>query len=349
VRPQMGKPGYLTRAARLLGVRGAFEPTRLVWSRGLALLCEHHGGRAFVREQRGGGRLLRLDPLAYRNVRDGDLVWVRLTALPEFVEQVLPRISARFALVTGDEDWSMPTEFARAREVLGNERVGCWFTQNFDGSDASGKLFPLPIGLDFHTISNRRKWGHPLATPREQEEELERLRETMPPNAGRLLRVHADFHLNRHARAVGGETRESVEATLRRNPCVEFLRGRIPRLELWQEKTRYAFVVSPHGNGLDCHRTWESLALGNIVIVKRSPLDALYQGLPVAIVERWEEITEANLRLWQAQYRGLCSDPAAQRRLTNQYWIERIRSVLAQHGGNLQLVAGEGRPNLSGR
>jgi len=345
----MGKQGYLTRAARLLGVRGAFEPTRLVWSRGLALLCEHHGGRAFVREQRGGRPLLRLDPLAYRNVHDGDLVWVRLTALPEFVEQVLPQISARFALVTGDEDWSMPSEFARAREILGNEHVGCWFTQNFDGSDASGKLFPLPIGLDFHTISNRRKWGHPLATPREQEEELERLRQMMAPNAGRLLRVHADFHLNRHARAVAGETRESVEATLRSNPCVDFVPERIPRLDLWREKTRYAFVVSPHGNGLDCHRTWESLALGNIVIVKRSPLDALYQGLPVAIVERWEEITEASLRLWQAQYSGLFADPAAQRRLTNEYWIERIRGVLAKQVGNLQVAAATGRSNLSGR
>ena len=42
--------GYLTRTARHLGARGMFEPTGFVCSRGLALLCEHHGGRACVRE-----------------------------------------------------------------------------------------------------------------------------------------------------------------------------------------------------------------------------------------------------------------------------------------------------------
>jgi len=287
-----------------------------------------------VHEQRGGKPLLHFDPRAYADVRDGDLVWVRLTALPQFAAEVLPRIGGRFALVTGDEDWSMPTDFDGAGELIGSERVACWFTQNFDGRDASGKIFPLPIGIDFHTISNRRKWGHRLATPREQEAELEALRQSMPPTAQRRLRVHADFHLNRHARTVAGETRDSVETNLRSNPCVEFLPEKIPRLALWREKTRYAFVVSPHGNGLDCHRTWESLVLGNIVIVKRSPLDALYQGLPVVIVDRWDEITAANLEHWHTQHSATLAQPGALQRLTNRYWIEKIRAVLARRLAN---------------
>jgi hypothetical protein len=321
---------YLTRAARLLGLRGAFEPTQWVWSRGLALLCEHHGGKWFVREQRGGKEPLRFDPEAYENVREGELIWVRSVALPQFVAKVLPRIRVRFALVTGDEDWSLPSEFAQARDILANEYVACWFTQNFDGTDSSGKLLPLPIGIDFHTISNRRKWGHPLATPREQERELEALRSTMPANPRRLCRVHADFHFNKHDRAIGGETRHCIESVLRKIPCIEFQQDKVSRLALWREKTRYAFVVSPHGYGLDCHRTWESLALGNIVIVKRSPLDSLYEGLPVVVVDRWEDITPANLHSWHAQYGDWFARPEMQQRLTNGYWIDRIRRVLAE-------------------
>jgi hypothetical protein len=256
---------------------------------------------------------------------------VRLTALPQFLEEVLPRIQARFALVTGDEDWSMPSDFDRARDIIDNEYVACWFTQNFDGSDRSGKVFPIPIGIDFHTISNRRRrWGHSMATPREQEQEVEVLRATMQPNASRLLRVHADFHFNMRDRALGGETRHSVETILRKNPLVEFQRDKIPRLKLWREKSRYAFVVSPHGNGLDCHRTWESLVLNNIVIVKRSSLDSLYEGLPVVIVDQWTEITDVNLRRWHAQYGTVFSEPGVQERLTNQYWIERVRHVLSE-------------------
>ena len=338
--------GYLTRTARLLGVRGAFEPTGLVWSRGLALMCEHHGGRAFVREQRGGTGQppLPFDPHGYGGVREGDLVWVRLTALPQFLEEVLPRIRARFALLTGDEDWSMPSHFPRAREILDNDHVVCWFSQNLDGSDTSGKMFPLPIGIDFHTISHRRKWGHPRATPREQEQELQSLRRTMPANGERLLRVHADFHFNKHEGGGSGEKRTAVEAVLRRNPSVDFLPQKLPRLQLWREKTRYAFVVSPGGGGLDCHRTWESLALDNIVIVRRSPLDSLYQGLPVVIVDRWEEITESNLRRWHAQHAGSFAGRETQARLSNQYWIDRARAVLAE-----RLAHTPAMPSLAGR
>jgi len=53
----------------------------------------------------------------------------------------------------------------------------------------------------------------------------------------------------------------------------EFLNTRLQRHDLWKKKTTYAFSVSPHGNGLDCYRTWEDLVLGCIVIVKTSVLD----------------------------------------------------------------------------
>ena len=52
------------------------------------------------------------------------------------------------------------------------------------------------------------------------------------------------------------------------------------------------FVLSPRGNGLDCFRTWEALALGTIPMVKKSgPFDAMYEGLPVLLVSRWEDVT----------------------------------------------------------
>jgi hypothetical protein len=55
---------------------------------------------------------------------------------------------------------------------------------------------------------------------------------------------------------------------------------------------QYKYVISPHGNGLDCHRTWESLALGCIPIIKTSPLDRMFEGLPVLIVKNWSDITQ---------------------------------------------------------
>ena len=36
------------------------------------------------------------------------------------------------------------------------------------------------------------------------------------------------------------------------------------------ELSSYKFALSPEGNGIDCHRTWECLYLGVIPIVKKS-------------------------------------------------------------------------------
>jgi hypothetical protein len=43
--------------------------------------------------------------------------------------------------------------------------------------------------------------------------------------------------------------------------------------------------------GIDCYRTWEVLALGGFVIVKKSPLDVLYKSLPVWVVDDWQSVT----------------------------------------------------------
>jgi len=308
---------------------GAFEPTHWVWSRGLALLCDHNGGSTFVRGQRGARAALRFDPRDFDRVRDGDLVWMRLIALPQFVREALPRIRARFALLSGDEDWSIPGSFADSASLLDSPQLIYWFSQNLDAGARHPKLQVLPIGLDFHTISNGPRWGHEQATPSEQEAELDALRRIMPPTAERLLSAHADFHFNKHKQHSWGDDRDSVERALVGNPSVVFQAQKLKRIELWREKTRYAFVVSPHGNGLDCHRTWESLVLGNIVIVKRSSLDPLYEGLPVVIVDDWRQIDAANLKKWHAEHAAAFQRAEVLERLTNRYWIDRARRMLA--------------------
>ncbi|MBW2457249.1 MAG: hypothetical protein JRI68_22265 [Deltaproteobacteria bacterium] len=325
-------------------VNGPFEPTRFIWSRGLALWCDHNGGVDFVKRQRGGRPALRFAPDAYDSIQDGDLVWVRHIALPQFVEEVLPRVRSRFGLVTGDEDWAIPSGYPQAQRILASDRVVHWFTQNFDGTDDSGKVSPIPIGLDFHTISNRRKWGHWPATPAEQEAELDDLIAHMPPTGERRLAVHADFHFNKHKQQQHGDSRDDVESLLRNNPLVTFQGKKVSRLELWKDKTRYAFVVSPHGNGLDCHRTWESLVLGTIVIVERSSLDPLYQGLPVVIVDDWAEITRPNLERWLEQHAPSFGSNEVQTRLTNAYWVAHMRRVLGQAMGG-PVAETEGAPS----
>ena len=66
--------------------------------------------------------------------------------------------------------------------------------------------------------------------------------------------------------------------------------------DIYTRNRRYPFWLSPHGNGLDCHRTWEALYLDAIPIVWNSTLNPLYAGLPVLVLNHLNQLTERFLR-----------------------------------------------------
>lgn len=57
------------------------------------------------------------------------------------------------------------------------------------------------------------------------------------------------------------------------------------------------FVISPNGNGVDCHKTWESLYLKSIPIVTRSTNINFYNKLPIMIIDDWETFNMNSLSL----------------------------------------------------
>ena len=81
------------------------------------------------------------------------------------------------------------------------------------------------------------------------------------------------------------------------------------------------FVFSPRGNGLDCLRTWEALYMRAIPIVMTSPMDALFEGLPVIIVNDWDEITEEFL---ENKYAEMSKIQYSYDKLFAPYWVHLI-------------------------
>lgn len=324
----------------------------LVWNKGIAALCDRripdefaNGSYATVPMLAGAMASSKLpsnlicNPRAYADIRNGELIWVRVSWLKSFVEQVLPLVDARFVLVTGDSDSCVPSELnSVARTILQSPKVVHWFTQDFDGTVA-GKISPLPIGIDFHMQSEKPIWNESISSPGEQEETLLSIGAQLSPREDRIPQVYVDFawqkgfglrHYRRYHRLVGTRFRESrrtIARKLRGNASVFLQQGPIPRSEMWRERGKYAFVLSPHGMGLDCHRTWEALALGHIVLLPTSALDPLYDGLPVVTLKSWGDIAPKNLQKWLLQFR---SNVGPHRELSSQYWIEKMRVAANQ-------------------
>jgi hypothetical protein len=327
------------------------QGVELVWNKGIAALCDWRipdefpdsGGQyspVTICAGAMSSRKLRHDLISDYSVcehlREGEIIWVRLSWLNSFVRQILPRLNAKFVLVTADSDSSTPSEVPATRTLLKCPHLLHWYTQNYDGTKAEGRISPIPIGIDFHMLSERPIWGELLASPPEQEGQLKAIADALLPLEDRIPQVYVDFEHRRRfflrrfrfRHPLPGtrfqESRWRIARKLKHNQSVVFQPDLLPRREMWRKRGRYAFVLSPHGNGLDCHRTWEALALGHIVLVPSSSLNNLYEGLPVVPLKSWSDITFDNLEKWL----HVCPHTSlAQGKLTSRYWIERMRSM----------------------
>lgn len=310
----------------------------LVWNKGIAALCdwripdEFPGGASYesilepARHRLPPYLLDNLipNPGAYREIKDGALVWVKFSWIKSFLKQVLPLIRSRFVLVTGDSDGGAPLPImAEALQILEYPNVLHWFTQNCDGPGFMKRMSPIPIGIDFHTLSEKALWGEPAASPEVQEKTFLALRREFRPARERIRKVYIDFAWQ-PASAYAPWKRYEIRRKLLTNECVVFQRQFLPRRQVWKKYGEYAFVLSPHGACLDCHRTWEALACGNIVLVPSSPLDCLYEGLPVVSIKDWKEVTPQNLDAWLSRHSGC--EPGEER-LKSRYWVDRMKAT----------------------
>lgn len=240
------------------------------------------------------------------------------------------QIQKKFILVSGDADEVCPDDILSPDEfqtLLSCDKLVHWYSQNcmIAREKMHPKMSKIPIGLDYHSISRGgHSWGK-KKTPLQQEIELDQIAEQSKPINERQMKCYSNFHFSIHAAHIPRFVQDRIDAIEQiSRDLVYYEPKKIPRVETFKHQCEFVFVISPHGNGNDCHRTWESLVLGNIVIVKTSHLDDLYEGLPVWIVKEWNEVTEENMRRIYREYveEGRLFDSFEKLKLS--YWREKI-------------------------
>jgi hypothetical protein len=269
------------------------------------------------------------DNNVYLNLVPGSILHVCSQALPKFVKSILPTISTPFKLITNNSDCTLPNDFQNESDViLNNQYLIHWFSQNWVGYHL--KVTRIPIGLDYHSLRptkekrliweqpERNAWGikkQPIA----QEYELLQIKDNSRPFWDREMKGYANFHF---AMTMGYAKTDRPDAlnTIPRD-LVFYQPAKVTRDICWKNMVKHAFIVSPHGNGLDCHRTWEALALGCIPIVKSSGIDPLFDELPVWIVHNWTEVTLENMKRKVDEFKDKMFN---YKKLTLAYWKSKI-------------------------
>lgn len=330
-----GTDGKGASVARLLSrrrVRGLpfelslrrLEKVDILWSKGVGDYCDFGGTRDYRLD--GTESTRPADFFAHSYAGAHGLIWIRLGTiardgrtcdLDTFAETVLPIIAEPFVLITTDGDLSVPSQLRPQTVALlkAHPMMRGWYSQNADGSDPA--VVPFPIGLDLHTPA-------PWTTPLRLLAQLGQIGRDAPAAASRPLRVFSDLGLSLTA------ARREAHAAVAGCGHVDLADRRVSRIDIWRRYASYPFVMSAHGNGLDCHRTWEVLCLGGIPIVKTSSLDPLYRGLPVAIVEDWREVRDmARLERWLERLAPLADAEAVRARLDPRAWLSPLRDLVS--------------------
>ena len=247
-------------------------------------------------------------------------VYVPSSAIPDFIARAWPQIEVPIILVSGDCDETVPYDIfpsqEAARAFVNDKRLIAWFAQNMAPFHPT-KVYQIPIGMDYHTLSTNtaHPWG-PQQTPQQQEQALLMLRER---NETKKPTIFSNFHFSMKTR-FGADRVDAIQKIPK--DLIFYPEKPSSRFLTWAIQKGFTFVASPWGGGLDCHRTWEALALGCYPILHSSELDPMFRDLPVLIVKSWSEVTQERLDAFLKEQEG--KSKKIPEKLTLKYWTYMI-------------------------
>lgn len=260
----------------------------------------------------------------FNKLKDKDIVCIKTYHLKQFLE-FFKNKKIQITLMTIDSDETPSDDIVN--KILKDDRIIKWYSTNMIDKYLCDKIKVLPLGLDYHTQSSKHneKYLKETSHPYSQEKQLKDISRGLPELKDRPLKVLANYNLkNLDGPKVLGENRRDIYEKLKSNQWINHYISPKIRKEYWEDHGNHAFVLSPTGYGYDCHRTWEALVLGSIVITKRSEFNEIYKDLPVVLVDDYLEITGENLKRWK---NWALNQKFNYDKLTMKYWENVIKNI----------------------
>jgi hypothetical protein len=186
--------------------------------------------------------------------------------VPFFNYYIAPRINSPFTLVTHNSDYPVTI---RDFHLLNHPHLKSWYAQNVNFQH--NKLRGLPIGLQ------NKRWG------------IEKKNELL--SATRRIQKTKLLYVNFSPRTHPSREEAFVVAKGLKEVTIE---SDIPYKDYLQNLGEHKFCLCPRGNGIDTHRFWEAQYLDCIPVILWQDWTASYSGLPVLILQSWDELRTTN-------------------------------------------------------
>jgi hypothetical protein len=251
-----------------------------------------------------------------------EILWIRNGSHSKNTQSDLDKVANNLdfltnpvILITSDGDRSVPSSYKdiTVKRLLESPKIIKWFTQNYDVSIKHPKLNHIPIGFDLHTT----KWK----VGNSQYDKLKFIvSQRSNPKKNKII---CDAHLSLY----NGSERVVMLKEINNNKNIVLVGSRMPFVDIIKIYSSYEFILSPTGAGLDCHRTWEAILAGCIVITRTSPLDEMFikNKLPVVILNKWSDLKDnlpEKMEQWRSEYTPLTDINLIIPKLTFGYWLK---------------------------
>jgi len=238
------------------------------------------------------------------DVETNDIVFVRSDFLKEFFAVKHPLIKNRYILLSHNEDENIGSDY----EKFIDDKIIHWFAQNL--LFVNKKATPLPIGITNYCHKNSDRGN------------IFDICEAIKRADGKDKKDRISFGFA----VSSNQERINLKKYLEENNLADKIEGKRQR-DYFEKAAEDKFTASPEGRGVDCHRTWESLYLRIIPMVKRNSLMEYFCSisLPLLLVDKWEEVNNFNEEFLKEKYSEL-SDAFKNPAIFMNYWIELILS-----------------------
>lgn len=186
----------------------------------------------------------------------------------------------KLILVTHNADTNINANFMAKNKLP--ENVIHWFAQNVLVSD--NRITAIPIGLERPGVGKSSDYAAIFAAreKRKKNKPQKRFLLAINPNTNAALRV-----------PLVSQLMKCTNVTVVNNLSFK---------DYLNEIANHAFVISPPGNGYDCHRTWEALYVGaNPVVLLYDAVNMpFFNGIPmlrllVPLVESYIYAVQSNV------------------------------------------------------
>ena len=222
-------------------------------------------------------------------------IFVYTYSIQDFFDKFYNHLAEDTILITHNSDDGISSKFL---PYLEGPKIYKWYCQNME--TLHPKLHSIPIGLA------NSQWPHG------NQSLIKTIRDKNLPKEY-LVYKNFDIGTNYNERVICNNITLENNIPLSSPQTID---------KYWETLARSMFVISPPGNGIDCHRIWEALYLRTVPIVKYNEAFSRFVDLPILFVNSWDEVTVPYLREKISEYKNYDWDTIEE--LEIKYWEKKI-------------------------